>query len=527
LSYTYDNAGNVLTIASSNANGASLTYTYDVLNRLSTVTDNRLLAQGATSGVTTYNYDTVGNLQNFVYPNGVTHAYSYDTLNRLTQMGSSKNGTAISNYAYTLGSAGNRTAVTELSGRSVGYGYDSLYRLTSETVTSDLNNKNGAISYTYDAVGNRKTLSSTLPPAGATNYSYDLDDRLLTDQYDPDGNTINSLGIANTYDFENHLIAHGGVTIAYDGDGNRVSETVGGVTTNYLVDTVNPSAYAQVVDELVNGTVTRTYAYGLERIDENQTISGTWTASFYGYDGHGSVRQLTNSAGVVTDTYDYDAFGNLINSSGSTPNNYLFAGEQYDPALYLYYNRARYLDTATGRFWTVDSFDGLSRDPSSLHKYLYVGANSANTVDPSGHEGIGDMTVAFAVFAVIVVIGAGGLIAYHYLHRYDMGIYFTNDFFWRDNNSRPQPLSGDEITTVKQNALQALHLAFSAFPKVLVHEGQASDHTVEVDTSFPNSCGGTKSSPSAYSFVNYSCVFSEAQSWNRGSDRETILQAAG
>jgi len=34
---------------------------------------------------------------------------------------------------------------------------------------------------------------------------------------------------------------------------------------------------------------------------------------------------LTNSAGVVTDSYDYDAFGNVINSIGTTPNNYLFA----------------------------------------------------------------------------------------------------------------------------------------------------------------------------------------------------------
>src|SRR5262249_53019357 len=124
LNYTYDNAGDVLTLASSNGNGISLTYTYDVLNRLSTVTDNRLLAQGAASGVTTYNYDAVGNLQNFAYPNGVTHAYSYDALNRLTQMGSSKNATALSNYAYTLGAAGNRTNVAELSGRNVAYGYD-------------------------------------------------------------------------------------------------------------------------------------------------------------------------------------------------------------------------------------------------------------------------------------------------------------------------------------------------------------------------------------------------------------------
>lgn len=49
----------------------------------------------------------------------------------------------------------------------------------------------------------------------------------------------------------------------------------------------------------------------------------------------GSVRQLTNSAGA--DTYDYDAFGNKINVTGTTPNNYLYRGEQYDPDLGLYY----------------------------------------------------------------------------------------------------------------------------------------------------------------------------------------------
>jgi|SRR5579872_572165 len=56
-------------------------------------------------------------------------------------------------------------------------------------------------------------------------------------------------------------------------------------------------------------------------------------------------------------TYDYDAFGNLIHSSTTlaspTPNNYLFAGEQFDPDLNLYYNRARYLNVSTGRFWSM------------------------------------------------------------------------------------------------------------------------------------------------------------------------------
>ena len=252
-------------------------------------------------------------------------------------------------------------------------------------------------------MGNRKTLSSTLAPVGAMTYNYDSDDRLAADQYDPDGNTTLSGGITNNYDFENHLITHGGVTVVYDGDGNRVSETVAGMTTNYLVDTKNPTGYAQVVDEVVSGTVTRTYAYGLERISENQTIGSTWTPSFYGYDGHGSVRQLTNSAGAVTDTYDYDAFGNLINSTGTTPNVYLFASEAFDPALGLYYNRARYLNTATGRFWSMDTAEGNNRDPLSLHKYLYAEGNPVGHVDPGGHE-IDEVLFAVAVAVVVLTL---------------------------------------------------------------------------------------------------------------------------
>jgi RHS repeat-associated protein len=234
-------------------------------------------------------------------------------------------------------------------------------------------------------------------------------DRLGSDTYGSEGNTINSFGTANAYDFENHMVTDGYVSLVYDGDGNRVSETVGGATTNYLVDTQNPTGYAQVADELQSGTVARAYSYGLERISETQTLNSVLTTSFYGYDGHGSVRQLTNAAGVVTDTYDYDAFGNIVNQSGSTPNNYLFAGEQYDPALGLYYNRARYLNTTTGRFWSMDTYDGDDEEPISLHKYLYVAGNPVNMIDPSGHDDLAEVS-----FSLSVSVGLGAVAGYAY-----------------------------------------------------------------------------------------------------------------
>lgn len=174
----------------------------------------------------------------------------------------------------------------------------------------------------------------------------------------------------------------GAVTITYDGDGNRVSKTVGGVTTRYLVEDFNPTGYAQVVEE--TGASQRVYTYGLQRISEYQVVNSAWTRSFYGYDGEGNVRQLTNAAGATTDTYEYDAFGNELNSTGTTPNEFLYRGEQYDPDLGLYYLRARYYNPITGRFMSRDPENGETDDPKTLHKYLYAGGNPVNAKDPTG-----------------------------------------------------------------------------------------------------------------------------------------------
>jgi RHS repeat-associated protein len=121
---------------------------------------------------------------------------------------------------------------------------------------------------------------------------------------------------------------------------------------------------------------------------------------------------LTNTTGAVTDTYDAacpergrrNAFGNLIHSTGSTPNNYLFAGEQYDPDLHLYYNRARYLNVATGQFWTRDSYEGDPQSAISLHKYLYALSDPINRADPSGHDSIDELMFAAAISVTLTTL---------------------------------------------------------------------------------------------------------------------------
>ena len=232
---------------------------------------------------------------------------------------------------------------------------------------------------------------------------------LIHSTYDANGNTTASTGLGYAYDFENRLIQQGGISYIYDGDGNRRTKTVNGVTTQYVVDAQNPTGYAQVLQEIPSNTFPSTYVYGLEQISRKRNYSNSqgFTVTetiYYVHDGHGSVRALTDPTGTVTDTYDYDAFGNLIHSSftgaTATPNNYLFAGEQLDPDLNLYYNRARYLNTSTGRFWSMDTDDGTAYEPNSLHKYLYAGANPVGNSDPSGND-FEDVTFAAGEEATI------------------------------------------------------------------------------------------------------------------------------
>ena len=95
------------------------------------------------------------------------------------------------------------------------------------------------------------------------------------------------------------------------------------------------------------------------------------------------------SAGTMpgaTVTYEYDGFGNKINSTGTTPNNFLYRGEAYDSDLGLYYLRARYYNPLTGRFMSRDPEDGKIKDPRTLHKYLYAGGDPVNRIDPRGRD---------------------------------------------------------------------------------------------------------------------------------------------
>jgi len=394
LTYTYDGFGNVATLQSSTTSGTSLTYGYDLLNRLTNAVDRF-------TNSTVYSFDAVGNLQTVLLPNAVTNTYTYDSLNRLTNLVSKSTNGTLASFAYKLAAAGNRTNLVETvngASRTNQWTYDPLYRLTNETITAS---SGGTISYKYDDVGNRTNRTSTVAGVSGVTNSFNSNDQLTNDVYDANGSTRTNGSNTFFYDAENHLtnatVSGTNIVIVYDGDGNRVKKIVGTTTNIYLVDDHNPSGFAQALEEKT-GSTTNLYAYGLDLISQRQ--SGT--TSFYGYDGNGNTRFLTATNGVISDTYAYDAFGILLTNTGTTANFYKYTGEQFDPNLGFYFLRARYMNPNTGRFWTRDSFAGNRQDPMSLHKYTYVANNPINRIDPSGHDG--------DVISLGAVLDIGGLL---------------------------------------------------------------------------------------------------------------------
>ncbi len=403
--YAYDAAGNRTSVAA--PAGVTL-YRYDALNRLAGLAD-------PSGGETTYAYDSRGNVVSVDYPNGTGIRYGYDALGRVLSVENvGPGGAPISRYAYTLGPAGNRLRGEEDGARSVEYTYDALYRLVEERITDPVVGDR-TTAYSYDAAGNR--LSRVDSVEGTIAYTYDANDRLLTEggasyTYDDNGNVLTRVGGTEAYgfayDFEDRLSSAatpaGDLGFVYDADGLRVGTTVNGVETRYVLDANRD--HAQVLDETDGvGNLVAAYVYGLDRV--GATRGGA--AEYYHPDGQGSVRQLSDAAGDVTDRYTYGAFGGLLARDGTSDNPFLYLGEQWDPSLEQYYLRARYYDPGIGRFLTADPVQGVSSEPRSLHRYVYGWNDPVNRVDPSGEQvSLAGMMVVVSIIAILASIALPG-----------------------------------------------------------------------------------------------------------------------
>ncbi|MFS0567744.1 RHS repeat-associated core domain-containing protein, partial [Brevibacillus invocatus] len=167
-------------------------------------------------------------------------------------------------------------------------------------------------------------------------------------------------------------------TYTYYGDGLRATKAGNDSETKYVY--VN----GKVIEELDgSGNVKARNIWGNELLFREDFAANK--SGYYGYNSHGDVIVISDENGHEINTYDYDAWGNIVSETEGMENPFKYSGEIYDEKTGLYYLRARYYDPSVGRFISEDTYKGQVDNPLSMNRYTYVENNPLKFIDPTGH----------------------------------------------------------------------------------------------------------------------------------------------
>jgi len=182
-----------------------------------------------------------------------------------------------------------------------------------------------------------------------------------------------------------------GRSLTWDQENRVTSVATGGQTTSYLYDDggrriqkSGPQGTTQYFDmlvERVNGGLIKYYQAGSILVARKDASGTNW----YHADRLGSIKLMTDSSGQQLKTYDYDAYGQTIGSSGNAANERGFTGHISDSESDLVYMQARYYDAVLCRFISADTIVPNPINPQAFNRYSYVYNNPISNTDPTGH----------------------------------------------------------------------------------------------------------------------------------------------
>jgi RHS repeat-associated protein len=415
--FTYDEAGNVLTVDNDDTPGVPqvvLTSGYDGANRRTSLEDDLglelvyqrdggglideiALTQGMTEALIGLTIDQVGRIteisRSVDMGDPVTTLLEYDARNAVTSITHSYGMTELSQFLYTYNTEGELTDYAGPGG-DVAYSHDDTHQLTgatgdrTESYTFDLNGNrvtshlhdddyetgtnnrllsDGVFDYEYDDEGNL-IVKTEIATGTVTTYAWDYRNRLVSVIVTNSSEDV-ILEAYFTYDVFNNLIIR---EIDADGEGAGEAEVLATV-----YDGIHPWAdFDEEGDLLVH------YVYA-EAVDQIMArIDAAGNVELYLTDNIGSVRQIVESDGTILDEIDYDSFLNILaETNPSNGDRFKGAAREWEAAVDRYFNRARWYDPADGRFLSEDPIRFESRD---LNLSRYVGNQPTIHTDPLG-----------------------------------------------------------------------------------------------------------------------------------------------
>ena len=437
VSYVYDDADNLQAIVY--PDGTKISYEYDLNDNLVKLTDRN-------RKVTTYKHDALNRVTEVTRSNGTKTEVSYDAEDHITKIVNTCGscGKVISTYEYKYNDQGyvvGETA-TELEAgtrktpswedwynwgdtqketdkadcehqekeiqTTRTYEYDDNWELTRCTEKAE-GGKKTVHNYTYDKIGNRTSYEKIEDGVSKAKYNYKYNDsnQLIkrtnakiwgdpgtTYSYDKDGNLIQECDKTNsadpvTYEYtaENRLavVKQGGTVLMaamYDGDNNRVFE----LDNTYKWEDCYGENTEVLAEYGADEKVRQAYTYGESGIGERVSVDKSEESSYYLYDGRNSVTGILTETANLTNSYQYDSYGNLTSGTADGVNYYGYNGESTNVKTGLQYLRARYYNAENGTFTTEDSDLGTTENPLTRNRYDYTTNNPLNYSDPTGHS---------------------------------------------------------------------------------------------------------------------------------------------
>lgn len=282
--YTYDSCGNIATVVS--PTDETTTYVYNILGWLKSVTTPKGYS-------TSYYYDKNGNQLKQVNADSGVIRNVYDFRNNVIQKIMPTQYTASADTSMTFNSENIQNSATSAY-EQISHGYRYVY-LDNGLLSTDTDQYNNQTSYTYDLYGNK--LSETKPNGAVYWYTYDVMNRVKQEMFQESENNDQLMLKEYAYD----ILENGNTTMT---------------VTQYFDDTTN--------------AVTKTtYDYAGRQIRLDQA-DGTYTTNTY--NANGTLGSSTDARGSTT-YYAYDGLNRLIQKwSPVGTNAYEFTSTTYDKA---------------------------------------------------------------------------------------------------------------------------------------------------------------------------------------------------
>ena len=385
--YAYNAAGQLS--QRTEPDGSVTTYSYDADGRLSSLHD------GTGTLIESYTYDAANQLTRELKGNGTSTAYSYDAAGRVIDiLNVNADGSTGSDNQYNYNAASEISKAVTNDGIWT-YGYNAASELTeADFASTNPSIQNQALSYTYDAAGNRTTSTDNgivtnytinalnqYTAVGGTTYAYDADGN-MTSATDATGT------ITYTWNDVGQLVGATSptdtTTYKYDGLGNLIGSSSNGVSSSYLIDPLaivgltqgGLSAIAQSYGS--TGQVSGTFDYGFGGLIGVTSSAGL---TYYNFDEQGNLSGVSDTSGKTEDSFVNDPYGNVISGTVDSEPAMTFEGQFGGLSTEDLVNlRERYYDPAIGRF--------ISPDPTNidggLNFYRYSANNPVNAIDPDG-----------------------------------------------------------------------------------------------------------------------------------------------